>query len=260
MKPACQNGTRDCSSFRLSSASLIRLGATIAAGAALIHVIEYHLGLGFNGQPSARLRVIAYMIERCPLRGPLAAVIVGFAVVAVATAVTMTRQLARLHELDARRRPTRRMSLRSPGPNIANRGDRRHVDHGHLHPPIQYLAGVWLLLAVGQLALFSLAQHLAPMHYIMEMHGVQMVMTDAPPVPLAPLSFVLAGLGALLLARCERRLHVIERAIAERLRVLYDEPVASFIPDAPRVSGALALTLGPAILSRPPPLFSSLAA
>lgn len=215
----------------------IRFGAMALFGAALIHVTEYHIGLGFDGSLRDRFRTVAYMVANCPMRDPLMFLALAFFIVAILTASAMSRQMDRLRRLDGE--PHRRAPVPSSRPGLTFVWPR--------------FAGAWLALAAAQTALFGLSLHVVPMDYVMQMHGGHMLMAAAPPIPVAPLSLVLAGIGAALLSLVAGRLAWVENAIAERLTALFAvDDFALRLTDSPQCR-ILAALFGPALLSRPPP-------
>lgn len=222
---------------------LIRALIATLVGAALIHVVEYHLGLGIRGTLGQRLAAIEFALYHCPLRGPIGLLALLAAIVIAATLASMRSQLRTLHQLEGAltREPDRPKSLRI---------DRRE---GY----IPTLAAAWLVLGLAQLGIFIVAQHVAPMEYVMHMHGGQMLMGVALPVSPALLSFLIALPAALLVTRLEARLSGIAAAIAETIRTLFARARSSRRPVPAPARVALSARFGPTVFSRPPPAISS---
>jgi hypothetical protein len=230
---------------RLALASWLRLGTACLLGTALLHVIEYHLGLGTHGGIADRLAAVAYMLQHCPLRGELL-VVFGLSALILGSVLTVLRaQLQTLRILD--------LQLAGEVPGKAPLCEEQITIPCH---PLRILF-LWLLLGAGQTLLFLLALHLMPMTYPMVMHGVHMQMAMTPPVPVVPLSFALATIGAFLLARFERQLAAVIAAIIARLQALFAPVISSRRPRPLLICRALQQLFGPALFSRPPPLFSS---
>ena len=224
----------------ISVLTWIRFALASACGAALIHIIEFHLALGFQGSLNQRAAAIDYALERCPLRGPLGVLAVAAVLVMALTMASMRAQLRTLRQLDA---------------EIGSASKRKKplpIERRTLC--IRNLAIMWIVLGVAQLAMFALAQHLVPMEYVMQMASGHMVMAVVPPVPPVPLSFLIALLGTVVLAQFERRLHAIAGAIADRIRALFARARSSNKPLFSAERPALTSMLGPALFSRPPPV------
>jgi hypothetical protein len=225
---------------RISALTWIRFALASACGAALIHIVEFHLAVGFRGSLNQRAAAIEYALERCPLRGPLGVLAMAAALVIAVTMASMRSQLRTLRRLDG---------------EMASASKRYKPATTELRPlSIRSLAITWIVLGAVQLAMFAVAQHLVPMEYVMQMASGHMVMAIAPPVPPVPLSFLIALFGACVLARFERRLQAIAGAIADRILALFARARSSkkplFSPERP----ALTSSLGPALFSRPPPM------
>ncbi len=218
------------------SGRLLHRLVAILAGAALIHVVEFHLGLGYAGGLDGRLSAATYAIQHCPLRPALAAIL-GLAGLSLGAAVwTMRLQLQRLADLQgsAPKRPTLRFS----------------------RPSAETICRRAILLAAGQYTIFRLALQIMPMRYLMQMHGAQMVMAMSPPVPAAILALLLGLLAALFLTVFEDRLQAVAEAIL-RLRALHAQIASERRPRPCSMRPALAAQMGRARFSRPPPDISS---
>ena len=207
-------------------------------GAALVHVIEYHLGLGTVGGRSAS---IAFMLAHCPARGAL---------LAIAIAATLTT-LALLGGLRLLLRTQRRYTLqaRAAGLDIPSMQVRPSPHPGRLvvlYPP----------LLLCQAGLYALAEHCLPMTVSTRMHGVVMDMAMRGALPLAPVHLVVALLLALLVWRLEHRFTVLHAVISTLRRLLRQAVLAPHhvhYPVAPPCT-PLSRSCGPGALSRPPPV------
>lgn len=216
----------------------VRFSVAALIGVAVMHVVEFHLELGFSGRVNGRVQAMAYMIEHCPLRGSLAILAGAASIVAMVTIMTMRAQVGRLRALEGTLEAGRESRPRSC--------------------TTWTLSWTRLLLILPALtliqwALFSFALHLVPMDYVMQMHGGHMLMAMTPPVPVLPLSLAVASLASLVLGRLETRLAALESAIAECLRALFGQVISSPPPVCPAVVRITALRFGPSLFSRPPP-------
>ncbi|HEV3313022.1 MAG TPA: hypothetical protein VG815_21130 [Chloroflexota bacterium] len=207
-------------------------------------MVEFHLGLGFKGDPGGRISTAIWMVQHCPMRPELLAIAALASTVVVWALATMRLQMRRLELLS-----------RHTVPGASEAVDSNRTSGLAFH--WRRLVSVWAALAAIQWALFAAAQHFVPMSYIMEMHGSHMVMGASPPMPAWPLALVLGAVGALILAKFERRLVAIVQAICERLRMLFAAAVSCRPPCPPAVLMAVPIRLGPILHSRPPPSFSS---
>lgn len=225
-------------------APLLRFASAAVLGSGLIHVAEFHLGLGFKGDPKSRISTAVWMVQHCPMRPELLAIGALASTVIVWALATMRLQMRRLELLS-------RHTV--PAASEAVAAGRRSGLACHW----RRLASVWAALAAIQWALFAAAQHFVPMSYIMEMHGSHMVMGASPPMPAWALALVVGAAGALILAKFERRLVAIVQLIRERIRVLFAAAVSCRPPHTAGVLMAVPVRLGPVLYSRPPPSFSS---
>ncbi len=214
------------------------LGAALA-GAALVHLLAYHVPAGVPTAPhwSASLLLL---LAHCPLLGPLGAI----AAIAVLAPLLLLREVVRLERLNAAlaRRLAAQRAPASRGESLAPRSPRR-------------LAGFILVLLALQVALFSAAGLVCPMHVSMLMGGKLMTMSTAAALPLAPLHLAVAALVGLLLWRVERRLTHLRAAVARRLGLLAHHH-ATYHPQPP-ASRDVRLPLGwygQPLFARPPPV------
>jgi hypothetical protein len=213
------------------------LGAALV-GAALVHLLAYHIPLGLPTAPHWSASFMS-LLANCPLLGPLGAI----AAIAVLAPLLLLREVVRLECLNRaleRRLTTQRVAALR-GETLAPRSPRR-------------LAGFILALLLLQVALFSAAGLVCPMHVTMLMGGKLMAMSTATALPLAPLHLVVATLIGLLLWRVERRLTRLRDAVAQRLSLLTHEHVA-YHPQIPASRDAR-LPLGwygQPLFARPPP-------
>lgn len=213
------------------------LGAALA-GAALVHLLAYHVPLGLPTAPHWSASLAALLVH-CPLLGPLGAI----AAIAVLAPLLLLREVVRLERLNRaleRRLATQRVPM-ACGETLAPRSPRR-------------LAGFILVLLLLQVALFSAAGLVCPMHVTMLMGGKLMTMSTASALPLTPLHLAVAILVGLLLWRVERRLTHLRAAIAQRLGLLAQRP-AAYHPQMPASRDAR-LPLGwygQPLFARPPP-------
>ncbi len=209
------------------------------AGAAVVHVVEYHLGLGFKGNSEQRLAAIEYMLYHCPLRGPVGVILLLALLAVCGTLALMRSQLRTLQQLG--------------GTPPSESGWLTRVRTKRVLPSISRLTGTWLLLGAAQLGIFLVIGHFMPMEYVMQMHGGHMLMGIAPPIPPIPLSFALALPVAYVLTMVERRLSAIAAAIAHRVRMLFARARSSPRPRLLARRVGLNFRFGPALFSRPPP-------
>jgi len=206
-------------------------------GAVVIHVIEFHLGLGINGTLGQRLAAAMYMVQHCPLRVWIA-LGAGLAILAFAAGTVKVRRDLRL---------LRR--LRGSGDRHGSNGvnlQREPVDR-------RRLVGFCLGISAIQWLVFTLAMHAMPMTYVMKMQGSWMVMAMSPPVPVLPLCLIVGLIGGVILGLCERRIRAIASLVAALMRVLFEEPASTANLPASVERPSLTQILGPALFSRPPP-------
>ena len=194
----------------------VRWAIAVAFGAAVIHIVEYHLAIGFNGNFSQRMAAIEYALYRCPLRGPLGLIVLLALFAIVATLASMRSQIRALHQLGGQLPSVSRM-----GHAMALRSTK---------PKCSKLATAWIILGLAQLGVFLVALHFVPMSYVMQMHGVHMVMGVAPPIAPALLSFLVALPGAFLVSMVEEKLRAIAEAIVDRVRAMYARARSSCVP------------------------------
>jgi hypothetical protein len=208
-----------------------------AFGAALVHIIEYHLGLGSSGDWRANA---LSMLAHCPLSGGLVAVI-------LCTLGAMAVLLRDLRALSLqRRRLTRAASLAGIRPSVACVVLPRR--------PVRLLQLLIPLLII-QFGLYELADHLWSMGVPMRMGGILMTMPVQGAAPLLPLHLIMAVVPAILIWRLERRLTVLRSVIASVRRLLGlfgADTQAVRIPLDPALR-PLCAWVAPALLSRPPP-------
>jgi hypothetical protein len=208
-----------------------------AFGAALVHIIEYHLGLGSSGDWRANA---LSMLAHCPLSG-------GLVVVVLCTLSALAAVLGQVRALSLqRRRLTRAASPAVIGRSAACTMLPRR--------PARLLQLLIPLLAL-QFGLYELADHLWTMGISMRMGGVLMTMPVHGAAPLLPLHVMIAVVSAFLVWRLERRLTVLRAVIARIRRLLGLFGAArrpSRIPLGPALR-PLCAWVAPALLSRPPP-------
>ncbi|MGH2389890.1 MAG: hypothetical protein ACRDIE_16945, partial [Chloroflexota bacterium] len=181
-------------------AGLLLLTATF--GAALVHIIEYHLGLGGSGDWRTNALL---MLRRCPLSGGLLVVVLC----ALGTAIALWRELRVLRLRHCRLTWAAARAGIKPATSYLPL-PRRRGRLLHLLIP---------LLAV-QLALYTLADHLWSMGVQMRMGGILMTMPVQGAAPVLPLHLMVAVGLAVLLWRLERRLTVLRSVIAIVHRLL----------------------------------------
>ncbi len=219
----------------LSAGALLLLASV---GAALVHVVEYHLGLdGVNGRPAS----VAFMLAHCPVRGGLLVVIAA----ALLTLLALFRELQRLAGQRHRLTQTARCLHVAARPPAAR---------APLHPG-RLLALLLPLLGV-QAGLYALAEQSMPMTVSTHMHGVVMAMAVQSAVPLLPVHLAVALLLAALVWRLERRFETLQAAITALRRLLSQAlqiPLGQAFPPAPPLAPS-GLLGGPGVLSRPPPI------
>jgi hypothetical protein len=219
-------------------AGLGLLWVLAAMGAALVHLVEYHVGLGSSG---GRLDSMRFMLAHCPVRG-------GLLVALIATVLTLFAVWRELRSLLGQQR---RLILEAHRLQLA-------ASHGPAPtmplPMIRFVALLASILA-GQAGLYALTAHLWPMISLMRMHGAWMYMEAPGALPLLPLHLVVAVALAALAWRLERRFTVlraaiaaVRRAVARALSALLRVP----LPSWPHVSWLHSYCV-PAALSRPPP-------
>ena len=175
-------------------ASALALGALMLLsgfGAALVHVVEYHVGLS---TVDGRSTSIAFMLTHCPVRGGLLVVLVA----ALLTTLLVAGELrALLHQRRRLARAARRLHLVPPP--APPRSPRR----------VGRLAALAVSLLCGQAALYALAAHYFPMTMSMRMQGVPMHMAVQGAFPLLPIHLLVAGLLAFVVWRLERSFLVL---------------------------------------------------
>ena len=208
-----------------------------AFGAAMVHIVEFHLGLGGSGD--WRRSALA-MLAQCPFSGGLIIVLLG----TLATAFALHTEVRLL----IRRRAVLVKQADQVGLHISTI---ESVEPRHPERLLQLVPPLFL----GQALLYALADRLWPMGTIMRMHGSLMTMPAHGAVPLVPVHLVVAFAVALAVWRLERRITVLYAAIAavRRLLPLFLTAVrATVLPPAPQAR-RLSIRVGPALLSRPPP-------
>jgi hypothetical protein len=205
-------------------------------GAALAHIVEYHLGLGSADWRRSALAMLA----RCPLSGGLAIVLVG-------TLATLYALLAEVRFLRRRHaaltRQAARAGLRATMTSRATARD-----------PIRALELLAPLLGV-QIAIYTVIDHLWPMGAVMRMDGVWMSMPSQGALPLLPLHVAIAVALALIVWRLERGITQLRAAIETVYRLLplfLIQSRAAPLPSGP-ATPPLSVQASPSLLSRPPP-------
>jgi hypothetical protein len=208
-----------------------------AAGAALVHIVEYHLGLGGNGQHMA---TIQFMLAHCPVRGALLVVLVAV----MLTAFALFRELRVLwgRQRSLAQAARRAGVVTSPPPG---------------RPPLHAARFVALFLPIlaGQLGLTALVARFLPMTFAMDMHGVSMDMSIQPALPMLPLQLIVALLLAAFAWRLERRfitLHTLIATVCRLLMLALGALLRVSIPSFPSLPRPSRYG-GPTTLSRPPP-------
>ena len=206
-------------------------------GAMLVHLIEYHLGLGASGD---RLAAVQFMLTHCPIRGGL--LIVGLC--AALTVLALLRELRLL--LGQRRRLTllaERAGMAAPLP----------VPRTPLR--LKRLIILFLTVLGGQVGLYALLAHVWPMIIAMRMHGVLMDMAVPGAAPLLPLHLAVATLLAAFAWGMERRFRVLHAVIGAVRRLL--ARLANAVRDVPLPACSPVARLSsygaPGTLPRPPP-------
>ena len=211
--------------------------ALAVVGTMLVHLIEYHLGLGTSGD---RLAAVQFMLIHCPIRG-------GLLVVCLCAALTVLALLRELRLLLGQRRRLTLLAERAgmATPLLAPRTPLR----------LKRLIILFLAILGGQVGLYALIVHVWPMIVAMRMHGVLMDMAVPGAAPLLPLHLGVAALLATLAWGMERRFRVLHAVIAAVRRLL--ARLASAVRDVPLpVCSPLARLSeygGPGALPRPPP-------
>ncbi|HWE60492.1 MAG TPA: hypothetical protein VHB98_02160 [Chloroflexota bacterium] len=209
-----------------------------ALGAALVHIVEYHLGLAGPGSGLASVR---FMLAHCPVRG-------GLLVVIVAATLTV---LALLHELRSLSGRQRRLTLDARSLGVVVPASRDVMPRGAAR-----LVALFVPILIGQLGVYALLARLWPMTFLMRMHGALMVMTVQGAAPLLLAHLVVAVVLATCTWRLEHRFTMLQAAIAAVRRLLahaLTAPRHSVLPLCPPVP-RLSSYAGPAALSRPPPV------
>lgn len=180
---------------------MLRLSALVLAaicGAALVHLVEYHAGIGSTHS----LQSAADMLAQCPLSGAL----VLIALCALSTAVAVSQVVRRLSR---RRRQLRAMLAAGP---------RRALAASTLHYAVRprrpgHLFAIVCVLLAAQSSVYALSETLWPMGRLMRMHGVLMHMPSHDPVPVIPLQLLVALVFTVVLWRLERRVTVLRAAV-----------------------------------------------
>lgn len=212
--------------------------ALAIVGAMLVHVVEYHLGLGAGGH---RLASIQFMLSHCPVRG-------GLLVVGLCTFVTllalwreMRLLLGQRHDLTLLARRARLVEA-LPAPRTP------------LH--LERLVALFLPLLAAQAGAYVLLGHLWPMTFAMRMHGVLVDMAAPGALPLWPVQLTVATLLAALAWGLERRFRVlhavvgaVRRLLARLLSAMRSVPLPAYAPPTHRAAYGM-----PGALPRPPPL------
>lgn len=231
-------------SFGTALSAVARAGCAVVTGAVLLHLIEFHIGLGPSAQRGGRLSSIAYAVQHCPLFTPSALILlVGLGVVG-ATVGLLAMHWRWLTAIEAQ----------LPGgaddhPALFTIPVSKGCDSWHV-------ARLWLALTLGQSFVFVLSLHAVPMHCQMVMAGVTMDMSTPLPVPLWPLTVALALLGSFILTYFEREFVAIALALDACLRALFGLVRSSRRPDWAFVPMFIGLLAGLTVFSRPPPLSS----
>ena len=209
-----------------------------ASGAALVHFIEYHLGLGAGADARA---AAAAMLAQYPLSGGLLLV----ALFAALTCLLCAREVRRLaRQRSQLSRLARRQGI-APSVPLHLALPRRPARLAQLLAPI----------LAAQVVIYALADHLWPMSTLMRMDGVLMHMPSAGALPLAPLHLAVSLVLAMLVWRMEHRVIALREAIARVRRLLQlwlDALTASPLPLCPQAI-PLHVCVGPVGFSRPPP-------
>lgn len=228
-------GRAGVSGLALGAGLLLLLAAF---GAALVHIIEYHLGLGGSGD----WRVNALlMLRRCPLSGSLL-------VVVLCTLVVLTALWRELRALSLQRRRLTQAAARV--------GLKPATTYITLPRRLARLLKLLIPLLAMQAGVYALAGHLWSMGVQMRMGGILMTMPVRGAAPLLPLHLIVAVGLAVLVWRLERRLTVLRSVIATVHRLLkllgFDRPAAP-VPHGP-APRPLQAWVAPTLLSRPPPV------
>lgn len=228
----------------------LRFAACFLAGVALLHVLEFHLGLGSRGSFSQHLASVVFMLKHCPLTGPLALIGMLFVLVGASTLAFMSKQLKTLRMLDSR--------LLKKGPQVEAEKELEARIPLLTGRSISFAVACWasLTLCIGFALL--LLQDLVPMQSLMLMQGHQMLMSRTLPLPVWPTTMVIAFVGTVILFLCEKRLEVLTNAILERFRLLFSGPQRVHQAFSARPQVAISKQFGPSLFSRPPPSLSSI--
>lgn len=211
--------------------------ALAVVGAMLVHIVEYHLGLG---TASRRLAAIQFMLAHCPIRG-------GLLVVGLCAALTVLALLRELCCLLGQRRRLTRLAERA---GVATRVPAARTP---LHP--ERLIVLLLTVLGGQVGLYALLAHVWPMIFAMRMHGVLMDMAVPGAAPLLPLHLGVATLLTAIGWSMERRFQVLHAVIGAVRRLLARLVNAERAVPLPACAPAVRLSGygGPGALARPPP-------
>lgn len=212
--------------------------ALAAMGAALVHIVSYHLPAGI-GSGRYWIDTLPALLVHCLLFGPLG-VMVAIAIFAPLYVVREVLRLRRLAETLSRRLATHGFGA---APRVVMP-----------RSPRRLLAFISALLIL-QTLLLSLFQLLCPMPVTMVMGGVVMTMPSAPAVLITPVHLLVATLLGALLWYAERRLTCLRRDVAQRLRLLATaHRTASAIPLVSGRPQPPLAWLAEALFARPPPI------
>ena len=218
--------------------NIIAMCGLAAIGAALVHVLTFHI-LAIPPGPRWGTLALALLVQ-CPLFGPLG-LIAAFAVLAPLLAFRETLRLERLNATLAALVATRRASA-PPMHETLPRSSAR-------------LAGFFVALLALQGIWSALAALVCPMSVTMVMGGVRMTMTASSAWPLTPLHLLMAALLALALWRLELRLTRL-RSVARRLRALLAMVSTSHTPLSAPFLHRTPHWFPQSLFARPPPASS----
>jgi hypothetical protein len=223
-----------------TSAAAVSLGvATLLAlaviGTSLVHLVEYHLGLGSaNGRSAA-----ATMLAQCPLRGDLLALLLLVVTLVLAVANSIRVLSRRKHRLEGLARQaglaTNALCVQMP------RSGARYLR-------------ILVPLLILQVVVYQVFERAWPMGPMMRMNGVFIHMAPQGALPLAPVHLLIAVVLAAIVWRLERRISVLRALISVVRRLLAR---ASTALRAPLPSVNVEINWRPVAgllgLSRPPP-------
>ena len=213
----------------------LRFLVACVIGTAVIHVIEFHLGLGINGTIQQRAAAAGYMVTHCPLRVwiALASVLaVGILAISLMPVRQDLRNLRRFQEAH---------------PTFAELTTVREPVRSLL------LIGLCTGLAAIQWLIFTNSMLVTPMTYSMQVHGSRMVMSMSPAFPIMPLCAAVGLIGGVILAIFERRITIIAAIVAALMRAFGVAPKSHNHSPTSVERPPLSRLLGPALFSRPPP-------